>query len=413
MPSPCCTNHEQAFRFASPAEAVDAITARLSPPGVEHIPLSGSTGRILAAPLLTDRPSPACDVSAMDGFAVRTEDLARHQLPIRGDVLIGREPPIIEPGASLRIVTGAPIPVGADAVIRCEDVAEHAGTIIFAPEVARSTRRFANIRRSGENAAQGALVATAGCAIRPPLAAALSAFGIASVPVYRRPRVAIITTGDEVLPASASPTPWQLRDSNGPALLNLLSSAPWLQPQQPRHAPDDPRLIRDLIEAALQTADALLLTGGVSMGVRDFVPSVLQELGAEILFHKLPQRPGKPILAAISRRGQPILGLPGNPLSVMITARRIAIPAFLHLAGSTRAESPALVHIEEPDGRTLPLWWHRPAILTGPGRVRLCASVGSGDIAGSATSDGFVELPPELAAEGGTSCRFYPWMPAF
>lgn len=391
---------------ASPAEAIAAMIANSSPVAQETIPLELTAGRILAVPLRTDRESPACDVSAMDGYAVRLADLGKGRLMIAGDVLIGREPPSLPYSATLRIVTGAPVPPGAEAVLRREDVEEHAGYIDVSQDRARATSSGANIRRRGENAPAGKEIVQAGRVVGPSLVAALAAFGCSSARVYRKVRIGIMTTGDEVLPPEAVPDVWQLRNSNGPALQNLLS-APWLLPSRPHHAMDDPLAMRQAIESALEQNDALFLTGGVSMGVRDFVPAVLRDLGAEILFHRLPQRPGKPMLGALSKAGQPIFGLPGNPISVLTTARRIGVPVLHHLAGFQDQPQPQLVHVDTLDDTRLHLWWHRPARVTAPGRVSIVVTAGSGDVAGTAMSDGFVEIAPDQAA--AQPVPFYPW----
>jgi molybdopterin molybdotransferase len=401
-----------AFAFASPGEAVQAMLERLAPVSTERINLHSAAGRILAEPLVADRPSPAADVSAMDGYAVRLADLAAGTLPVAGEIRIGQEPPALHPGTALRIVTGAPVPASADAVIRREDVEEAPdaswGRIRISPARSMLLSQGANIRRRGENAPQGAGILEPGVEINPATSAALSAFGCAAPLVHRRVRIAILTTGDEVLPASASPTPWQLRDSNGPSLLALLARQPWAEALPLAHTIDDADQIAATISSLLEQADALLMTGGVSMGTRDFIPATLARLGARTLFHGLPQRPGRPALGALSTKGQPILGLPGNPVSVLVTARRLALSILRRLAGIAHAEPPArLVEIAGPLPSPIGLWWHHPATLIGDGRAELLALKGSGDVAAVARSHGFVELPPK--AMGEQAHLFYGW----
>jgi molybdopterin molybdotransferase len=212
-------------------------------------------------------------------------------------------------------------------------------------------------------------------------------------------------TGDEVLGAAEAVADWQLRDSNGPALRAMLGAKAWVELLPARRCPDEPALLRELVGLMLASADLLLLTGGVSMGDRDFVPGVLRDAGAEVLFHKVPQRPGKPVLGAIGPEGQAILGLPGNPLSVMVTARRMASPIARRLAGSVAFPPPIRVEVND-DGKRIELWWHRLVRLVDASRAELVESRGSGDIPSAARSHGFVEIPP---GEGGGSRDFYPW----
>lgn len=393
------------FAYASPAEALAALLARLSPVSTERLPLDRAAGRILAEPLISDRPSPPSDVSAMDGYAVCVADAAAHEsLPISARALIGRPPPSLAPNSAVHIVTGAPIPPGADAVIRREDVREHPSSIDLSP-AARSTRPGTAIRRAGENTSANSLILNPGLELSPAATAALASFGAANPLVYCPVRIAILTTGDELLDVSDTPNPYQLRDSNGPTLLALLSRRPWLNAHRLPRIPDDPAATQRAIASALQTTDALIATGGVSMGDRDYIPASVRALGGEIIFHKVPQRPGKPILAAIMPGEKLFLGLPGNPVSVLVTARRFATAALSRLAGLARPEIPPPVTIPS-DGKQIDLWWHRLVRLAAPGHATLASTSSSGDAPGAATSDGFIEVPPNTAS---SSHPFYAW----
>lgn len=393
--------------FDSPAAAVAALLARLPTVSDESIPLSQSQGRILAQPFLTDRPSPALDVSVMDGFAARLSDLASGTLPIRGDAMIGAPPITLEPCAAARIVTGAPIPLGADCIIRIEDISVSGDAISFQPDIAKTLPPNRYIRRQGENAPQGAEVLPAGTRITPAVASALASCGIPNPLVFRKLRIGILSTGDEVLTADATPHPWQLRDGNAAALQALFSSLAIVESVEARHAPDDQRRILATASELLSRCDALFLSGGVSMGHRDLVPAALAQLGATTIFHKIPQRPGKPILGAIGPRQQLILGLPGNPVSVLVTAHRFAVPALEHIAGLATPSSRPAIAIANPDNQSLPLWWHRIVKLTADGRAELIDNKGSGDQIATARSDGFIEIPPNTANPG--PWPFYAW----
>ena len=407
MPDDPAATPSELPSLRSPDEAIAAFLARIAPVGTEHLPLSEATGRILAQDLRTDRPSPATDVSAMDGFVARLAQLRPGRSPIAGEVRIGHAPPTLPETGVLRIVTGAPIPPGADVVFKREDVREAADSIEISADAIARTPAGSNIRRQGENAAQGVVILDKGRRITPAVAGALSTFGLGRPSVYKRVRVAILTTGDEVLEPDATPQPWQLRNSNGPALRALLSQPAWLDVHEQAHAPDDPEAIREFLIRLTAESDAVFITGGVSMGDRDFIPKVLQQLGAETLFHRLPQRPGRPMLGAVTERGA-IFGLPGNPVSVLVTARRIACPVLQAMSGVAPAPAAdAMLTLENPSEKRLDLWWHRPAFRTGPASARVLETMGSGDVPAVAASDGFIELPPGESGPG--PWPFFAW----
>ncbi len=386
------------FAFDTPSQAIEAMLARLEPLGVEQVALRHAAGRVLGQPLQADRPSPACDVSAMDGYAVPAS-VPGDRLPVAGEVAIGQPPPAMPIGAALRIFTGGPVPVGCDAVIPREQVQEQSDAIRLPADI--KIKPGQHIRRRGENGQAGQTIVEQGTPITPAVAGALAACGVAEPCVHRRVRLAAIITGNEVNGVSAEVAPWQLRDSNGPALTAMFANRSWVDWRRVDQARDDRDPLRDKIEAALADCEALLLTGGVSMGDYDFVPDVLAELGCQIIFHKLPIRPGKPVLGAIGPQGQAVLGLPGNPVSVMTTARRIALPVLHHRAGFAQADPPATcVTLMNPDDKQLPLHWSRPVRLVANGRVELIATRGSGDIISAARSDGFIEVPANHTGPG-------------
>lgn len=437
----------QAFAFDSPGAAVAALVARVHPPHPgrpsERVDLDGATGRILAEEVRADRDSPPFDYSAMDGYAVRAADLgvppgagsdAAPQaitLPVGGESRIGEPPPAFLDGrrpAAVRIATGASIPTGADTVVRREDVLEHAGgageaaSISIGAEVAARIRRGDHIRRRGENGPAGAVVLDAGERISAAGLATLAAVGHTRPAVFTRLRVAVITTGDELVEPQHTPTAFQIRNSNAPAVRAILASHAWMDVMSPVHIRDDGDLA-GAMEHACRSADAVVLTGGVSMGHRDPVRPAVEHTGAEIVFHGLPQRPGKPMLGAILRRpaphaatAVPIFGLPGNPVSALVTCVRIVLPVLAACAGARRTPPeclPGLIAVRNPGARTLDLWWHRLVRLVvdadGLPRAELTESRGSGDIVAAGRSDGFVELPPGASSP---IVAYYPWSSA-
>lgn len=392
--------------LSSPHEALAALLARLNPVAAERLPLERAAGRVLAEPVRADRPSPACDVSAMDGYAVRLADLALGKLPVAGEVVIGQAPPRLPPGQAVRIFTGGAVPTEAEAVIPRENITESLAAITLPAGL--SLQPGANIRRAGENLLAGETVIEVGQAITPAVVAALATFGQVEPLVYRPVRVSVLTTGDEVLPPSAAPSPWQLRDSNGPFLRGLLGGLPWVDLLHVQQVRDDPTALQHALGQALGDSDAVLLTGGVSMGDHDHVPDAVRQAGSEVVFHKLAIRPGKPMLGAVGPAGQAILGLPGNPVSVMVTARRFAVPALRKLAGYAVPETlAATVELTNPDDKVLGLWWYRPVRLISVGQVECVPSKGSGDVVSAARSDGVIEMPPQATDRG--PWPFYPW----
>lgn len=382
------------------------LLAKLSPVATRCVPLAQASGRVLAQPVVTDRPSPPCDASAMDGYALQIDDLTKGRLSVAGEVATGHAPPELPPGQTVRVFTGGAVPAGAQAVIRREDASERTDTIDLPGGL--DVKPGANIRYCGENAPAGATVVEAGTLVTPAVAAALGAFGVARPRVFDRVRISVLVTGDELLPVDATPQPWQIRDSNSQTLATLLREIPWIELRSIRRVHDQLDSLTHALRAALDTSDAVLLTGGVSAGNYDFVPGAVLAAGGSMVFHKLALRPGKPMLGGVGPQGQAILGLPGNPVSVMVTARRWASVALRKCAGLTQTDPPsATIQLVNPTDKRLSLWQYQPVRLTAAGQAELIKTMGSGDLAGPATSDGFVELPPDGAGVG--PWPFYPW----
>jgi len=423
------------FVFDSPAAAVAAMVARCTPSIAAGRParsdacdLSASRGRILAATVQADRDSPAFDHSAMDGYAVRKADVVslaagndQVTLRVAGEVRIGERPPALSDGAAVRIGTGAAVPPGADAILKREDVTEHApsppapaavGAITFPADVARSLKAGSHIRRRGENARAGHGVLDAGTVISSAAIGLLAAVGCTRPGVRPRVRVGIITTGDELVQPEVVPGDFQVRNSNGAVLRSLLAARAWIDAAEPRHVQDDGDALGRALRGAIAECDAVVLTGGVSMGHRDPVRSTVEAAGAQIVFHGLPQRPGKPMLGAVAHGPDdariPILGLPGNPVSAMVTCERIVLPILAALAGAAWPEPPP-VELSNPDGQTLGLWWHRLVRLDPAGRAALLDARGSGDIIAAGQSDGFIEVPPHRPGTGPQPHPRYPF----
>lgn len=397
---------KQLSKFKSPHEAIDAMVDRLKPVGLQSVALDDAVGRVITE-CLTDRPSPPSDVSAMDGYAVRLSDLTHEELPIVDSLLPG-QPALLMPATGVvRVMTGAIVPSGAQAVIKREEVEESNDVIRL--RAGMKVNAGQHIRRRGENAKAGVHAVEPGMQITAGDVLSLSAFGAARVQVYQKVRVAIVVTGDELVDVDEQVEDWQIRDSNGPALRALWTHCAWVDVVSVVRVKDECKSLEYVTRDALAECDALLMTGGVSMGTHDFVPEVLRAAGCELVFHKLPQRPGGPLLGAIGPRGQAVFGLPGNPQSALISARRIAMPALRIQSGlKFPFEKCRLLTLTESDGRSLDLWWYRLVRHIGSDSAELIESRGSGDMVAVGHSDGLIEVPP--GETGAGPWEYYPWM---
>ncbi|MCU0718201.1 MAG: molybdopterin molybdotransferase MoeA [Pirellula sp.] len=371
----------------------------------ERISISQSIGRILSRPILATRDSPADNVSAMDGYAVRLDDLG-NQVPIQATIYAGSKPVPLEPRMAIRILTGAVVPTGAEVVVRKEDTVEQDGLVEFSSAVGQ-LKPGVNIRFQGENARAGDAILPSGELIGPHTLAGIATFSdLGIVDVFQRLRITILNTGDELVLLGEPLASWQIRDSNGPFLESALQRHAWCELQR-RKVPDRLDAIEEQLKLALTDSHAVLLTGGVSMGETDYVPRAVQNAGGRIVFHRIPIRPGKPLMGASTSSGQLIMGLPGNPLSVAVTWRRYALPLLLHMAGLKSELSPYKVETFCDDNKTIDLTWFRLVTINPEGKANIIPSQGSGDIASLSRSHGFVEIPPGEMGRGFRS--YYPW----
>ena len=296
---------------------------------VERVPLSEALGRTLAEPIKSRDPIPPFDNAQMDGFAVRADDLAAPPVRLRvtSDVPAGVVPETdVRPGACARIMTGAPIPPGADAVVPVEWTKADGPDVRFGRAIDAGTY----VRQAGEDVQPGAQIFVPGTVITPPVVGMLATLGYADVRARVPPRVAVIATGDELVEAAEAPGPGQIRNANGPALAAQVRTA-GACPLLPDVARDTEKDTRRALENALQ-ADVVVLSGGISMGERDVVQHVLRAMGAEILFWKVRQRPGKPLAFGLLD-GRPIFALPGNPVSSAVGFEEYARPALAKRLG--------------------------------------------------------------------------------
>jgi molybdopterin molybdotransferase len=334
------------YEEAAAAVAACAAKLRRFPPRIERVGLALAAGRVLAKPLLADRDQPPFTRSTRDGFACRAAEATAHgRLRIVGAARAGDAPAgPLPPGAAWEIMTGAPVPLGADAVMMLEHVETEGGRVrLLKP---RSLEPGENLVAQGAQARAGDALLAAGTALKSGQIALAAACGYGFLEVFVRPRVAILTTGDELVAVESSPAPGQIRNSNGPMLAAMVAEAggePWVLPT----AADNAQALDRALEEAAE-ADLLLITGGVSAGKFDLVEPALARRGARFRFTGVRIQPGKPLVfGELPARNAHDLedkngtkcffGLPGNPVSSAVTFLLFAAPVLAALAGSVEA----------------------------------------------------------------------------
>ena len=394
----------------TPAEALQAILDCMAPLPPELQPLSKAFGLAAAEDLRSLAQVPPFTNSAMDGYAVRAEDLrsasTAHPVRLRvsGDLAAGGVPEgPLRAGEALRIMTGAPVPEGADTIVPVEDTTRGGDWV----ELRSAPRPGTHIRLAGEDLAVGQRLVPAGQGLRPGDIGALAAAGLARVPVHRRVRVAILTTGDELVDVSEVPGPGQIRDANIHALTAQVGNFGALAVPYPR-IPDDRDALTRALEAA-RTADVVLTTGGISVGDYDFMKALLEGLGAQRIFWKVAQKPGGP-LGFWMLGGTPIFGIPGNPVAAMLMAEAYVRPALRRLMGFQRLHRPVAEAILEDgwkgkagDPRTtfLRVVARREGSQV---RARLTGPQGSAILSSMLSANALAVIPPgvDRIAPGGT-----------
>jgi molybdopterin molybdotransferase len=401
--------------FEEARRMVEDHASKLSPGDHETVGLLQAAGRILAEPVTADRDIPPFPRATRDGYAVRSGDVEQlpAKLTVRGEIKAGPRPasasPTLNEGEAFSIMTGAPVPEGADAVVMVEYTSLHDERVTITKGIASGE----NIVALGAEARSGSLVLNPGTRLNEAAIALAASVGKSRLQVFRRPRVAVLTTGDEIVDVDdAKIGPTQIRNSNSYSLAAQIQEAggePVLLPI----APDEPQRLRQLMEQGLQ-ADLLLMSGGVSMGRYDLVEQVLAQMHAEFFFTGAKIQPGRPVVfgrvscgaGALAREGASappphkyFFGLPGNPVSTMVTFELFARPMLEALA----AMSPhplTFMHtrLKSEIRAKLGLTRFLPAVLSGQydnSHAELVPWQGSGDIAARARSNCLLVIPPD------------------
>ena len=332
-------------------EALTAVLNGISVLPTTRVPLLEALGRVLAEPVVARDSLPPCANSSMDGYALRAADLAGASeekpttLRVVADIAAGSVSDVmLTPGTAARIMTGAPLPPGADSVVPVEDTNEPwRDEIRPLPDTIQIKRQVAAndyVRHIGEDIAAGQVVLQAGHALRPQEVGILASLGVSQVPVIRRPKVGVLATGDELIPVDAPLTPGKIRNSNGYAQIAQVMALGGI-PISLGIARDTEEDVRAKLQTGLEAGvDLFVSSAGVSVGAYDVVKAVLEQEG-NVGFWRVRMRPGKP-LAYGQYRGVPYLGLPGNPVSAMVSFERFARAAILKMAGHQQFNRPQI-----------------------------------------------------------------------
>ena len=382
-------------------EAIEAILARISVLGTERVDVLGALGRVLAEPIVSRRQIPPWANSSMDGYAVRAEDSrAGATLNVVGRVEAGALPShAIGRGQAMRIFTGAPLPPGADTVVPQEDVEAANGHVTLSGAVERA----AYVRPAGEDVRVGDRVLDPGVTLGAAEIGLLATLGHAQVSVYRRPRVAILSTGNELADLGTEPGPGQIPNTNTYSLMAQVLETGG-EPISLGVAPDRLGAIEERVHRA-RDADVILSSAGVSVGELDLVRDAFTRAGAELHLWKVSMRPGKPITFG-SLQGRPVFGLPGNPVSAMVTFELFVRPALFKMAGRTRLTRPrlrvrALAPIPNPGSRRGYLRVHLETTRDGTLGARLTGEQGSAILRSMVAADGLAVIQPDTTVATG------------
>ncbi len=380
-----------ADRLLPPHQAIVAYFARVTipTPAMEYVPLEESFGRVLATPVAADDDYPNAPRSLMDGFALRAESTPG-RFVVTGDVRMGAgSQSTIEGRSALRIPTGGILPEGADAVVPIEGVLLEGDTIAVTGPVTPGE----NVSATAADMRRGETVLGAGRRIRAPEAGVLATLGVTSVPVYRRPLVGVFSSGDELVDAGVRPAFGEIRDSNRFAVAASLRA----MGAMPRHYPtlrDESSDFESALEHALDECDAVVVSGGSSVGERDRLPRAVAAIGDPgIVVHGLRLRPGKPTLLG-AHGAKPILGLPGNPTSALMMLEAVAAPIVAALIGAPLTPSTLQARLAHPMRSRAGWTWYVPVSVQGDGGLPSATALElrSFSVSLTARADGYVVM---------------------
>ncbi|MCP4294898.1 MAG: molybdopterin molybdotransferase MoeA [Proteobacteria bacterium] len=393
-------------------EAQQKILTGIVPLGTEKISTPLARSRTLSQNVIADRPLPPFNRVAMDGYAVQSTDFnsPKTQLQVIGQIQAGVPTDLkLEAGEAIHVMTGAPLPEGADAVVKIEQT-EMAGNMVTLHE--KEMEHGLNIAAVGEDAAKGKRLLSRGQVLTSAGLAVCASVGLDFVSVFKQPVIKVISTGTELISPGQEPLPHQIRDCNSISVRSL-SNQLGIDAEFLGICDDNPDTLSSVIKSGLES-DILILSGGVSMGEFDLVPGILAKLGVREIFHKARLKPGKPIWYGTTDKGTSVFGLPGNPVSVQVNYKLFVEPAVGKLSG-VENYNPQFLHlpIEGEIVKQNQLEQYFPAKLgavAGQTIVLPTPISGSGDFSNLANSTGLIRCPidcPKL--ESGSIVQFLPW----
>lgn len=392
-------------------EALELLLKSVPLAGIERCRVESAGGRVLRAAVAADRGFPPFDRVMMDGHALRLADwqAGRRSFYLTGAAPAGGVRVALDAaaGTCVEVMTGAPCPVGADCIIPVEEVIGNgAGMITYAETAAPVAGRF--IHPAGSDAAAGEVLLQSGRLLGSREIGVAASCGAAWLEVSALPRIAVVATGDELVGVDEIPAAHQIRQSNAHSLACALSRGGY-PPAHTGVLRDDPAAARPAMENLLARHDWLVLTGAVSMGARDFIPTLLRDLACREIFHGVAQRPGKPAGCWTAPGGQIILALPGNPVSALTGLHTLVIPALAVASGLARP-APRRVLLDDRTAALPGFTRHFPVTLRADGRAEAAATGNSGDFIGLLKSDGFLTLPPRGNGDAAAAFPFTFWL---
>lgn len=404
----------------TPAQADELIAQHVTCLPIESLPLVQCAGAVLRENIYGERDQPPFDRVAMDGIAFdSTAARSSRRLHIQGMQAAGDPqhtlgPPLSTPAGPvarcIEIMTGAMLPAGCDTVVPVEQIEVRDGFALVRDDA--PIEPWQNVHRRGTDSRQGALLLPSGSRLSAPEIAIGAGAGMARIRVSAQPMIAVISTGNELIEPGESIAPHQVRRSNVYGIVASLRQRNFLRVADD-HIDDDAGQLRERLRVHLDTHDVLILSGGVSMGRLDLVPQVLAELGVRKVFHKIAQRPGKPMWFGIAPTGTAVFALPGNPVSTLVCLARYVLPALYAAMGQSQPSIDRIA-LAAPVDVKAPLALFMPIRLASDEWGRQWAEPrpthGSGDFVSLAGSDGFVELPPgPNTFPKGFVTRWYRW----
>ena len=386
-------------------DALRIVLDNIRPLPTETVPVDKALGGFLARPVKAPSHSPRFEQSAMDGYAVLLDDVAGARsdrpvvLKLADELPAGDQRPVLlRPGHTVKVFTGSRLPRGAEAVVMKEYVTPEYGPDGDKAAIARNVRLGDHIRRVGEEYRRGDVILPAGVQVTPPVIGMLVLLGRDRIAVRHRPTVTVITMGDELVAPGTRPGPGQIPDANGPAISAALRALGVAKVRR-RRVKDSPQTLVRAMKEGLEKSDLVVTVGGASVGEYDYVHEARAELGVRDLFTKVAVKPGKPNLFGLDHRKTPVFGLPGNPVSALVSFHQLVKPAVLKMMGALEADPLVLpVRLDEATHKTpgrLNLLRGQLNLAGDQLTSNLAAGQESHMLSGLALADVLVEIPAE------------------